>query len=86
MTETVAFLVAVRACPPDQLGTGDKEVLIDVIPGAGEDARSAGAPLEANTTISGAHEVTTGGRLPFGQSKDEPTRPQIQGMMGALDP
>jgi len=38
------------------------------------------------TTISGAHEVTTGGRLPFGQSKDEPTRPQIQGMMGALDP
>ena len=38
------------------------------------------------TTISGAHEVTTGGLWQFGQSKDDPTRPQIKVMMGALDP
>ncbi len=38
------------------------------------------------TTISGAHEVTTGGLLQFGQSKDDPTRPQITVMMGSLDP
>src|SRR5437660_1622872 len=35
------------------------------------------------TTISGAHEVTTGGLLQFGHSKDDPTRPQIKVMMGA---
>src|SRR3989442_293414 len=38
------------------------------------------------TTVSGAHEVTAGGLLPFGHSKDDPTRPQIKVMMGALDP
>jgi hypothetical protein len=38
------------------------------------------------TPISGAHEVPTGGRWPFGQRKEDPTRPQIKGLMGALDP
>jgi transposase len=38
------------------------------------------------TTVSGAHEVTAGGLGPFGQSKDDPTRPQITVMMGSLDP
>jgi transposase len=38
------------------------------------------------TTVSGDHEVTEGGLVQFGQSKDDPTRPQIKGMMGALDP
>ena len=38
------------------------------------------------TTVSGEHEVTEGGLLQFGQSKDDPTRPQIKVMMGALDP
>src|SRR5712691_6378422 len=38
------------------------------------------------TTISGAHEVTAEGLLQFGQSKDDPTRPQIKVMMGSLDP
>src|SRR6266516_4800087 len=38
------------------------------------------------TTVSGAHEVTAGGLLQFGHSKDDPTRPQITVMMGALDP
>jgi len=38
------------------------------------------------TTISGAHVVTTEGLLQFGHSKDDPTRPQIKVMMGALDP
>ena len=38
------------------------------------------------TTVSGDHEVTEDGLLQFGQSKDDPTRPQIKVMMGSLDP
>src|SRR6267142_6502281 len=38
------------------------------------------------TTVSGAHEVTAGGLLQFGHSKDDPTRPQIKVMLGSLDP
>src|SRR5947199_1075945 len=38
------------------------------------------------TTVSGDHEVTAGGLVQFGQSKEEPTRPQITGMMGSLEP
>jgi len=38
------------------------------------------------TTVSGDHEVTEAGLLQFGQSKDDPTRPQIKVMMGSLDP
>src|SRR5215470_17698564 len=38
------------------------------------------------TTVSGDHEVTEGGLLQFGHSKDDPTRPQIKIMMGSLDP
>src|SRR5262252_5378043 len=38
------------------------------------------------TTVSGEHEVTAGGLLQFGHSKDDPTRPQIKVMIGALDP
>src|SRR6266516_7219270 len=36
------------------------------------------------TTVSGEHEVTEGGLLQFGHSKDDPTRPQIKVMMGSL--
>jgi transposase len=38
------------------------------------------------TTVSGDHEVTAGGLVQFGHSKDDPTRPQIKVMVGALDP
>jgi transposase len=38
------------------------------------------------TTVSGDHEVTEGGLVQFGHSKDDPTRPQIKVMMGSLDP
>jgi len=38
------------------------------------------------TTVSGDHEVTEEGLVQFGQSKDDPTRPQIKVMMGSLDP
>src|SRR5947209_7024616 len=38
------------------------------------------------TTVSGEHAVTAEGLLQFGQSKDDPTRPQIKVMMGSLDP
>jgi transposase len=38
------------------------------------------------TTVSGDHKVTAGRLLQFGHSKDDPTRPQIKVMIGALDP
>ena len=38
------------------------------------------------TTVSGDHDVTDGGLLQFGHSKDDPSRPQIKVMMGSLDP
>jgi len=38
------------------------------------------------TTVSGAHDVTEGGLVQFGQSQDDPTRPQIKVMRGSLDP
>jgi transposase len=38
------------------------------------------------TTVSGAHEVTAGGLVQFGHSKDDPTQPQIKVMLGSLDP
>ena len=38
------------------------------------------------TTVSGDHEVTEEGLCQFGHSKDDPTRPQMQVMLGALDP
>src|SRR2546426_1272883 len=38
------------------------------------------------TTVSGDHEVTEGGLVQFGHSKDDPARPQIKVMMGSLDP
>ena len=37
-------------------------------------------------TVSGDHEVTDEGLVQCGQSTDDPTRPQIKVMMGALDP
>jgi transposase len=38
------------------------------------------------TTVSGDHEVTAEGLCQFGQSTDDPTRPQIKVMLGSLDP
>jgi transposase len=38
------------------------------------------------TTVSGDHEVTEEGLLQFGQSKEDPTRPQLKVMMGSLAP
>jgi len=37
-------------------------------------------------TVSGHHDVTDGGLVPLGRSKDAPTRPQIKGMRGAFEP
>src|SRR6478672_2433006 len=48
VAEAVALLVAVGARTPDELGAGDEEVLAEVVPRTGEDARRAGAPLEGD--------------------------------------
>src|SRR5205814_227790 len=56
VAEAVALLVAVGAGLPDQLRAGEQEVLAEVVPGAGEDARRAGAPLERDPAVSRTHE------------------------------
>jgi transposase len=38
------------------------------------------------TTVSVDHEVVDGGRVQFGHSKDDPSRPQIKLMTASLDP
>ncbi len=38
------------------------------------------------TTVSGDHDVTETGLMQFGHSKDDPRRPQLKVMLGALDP
>ena len=38
------------------------------------------------TTVSAYHEVVDGGLVQFGYSKDDPSRPQIKLMTGAVDP
>jgi transposase len=38
------------------------------------------------TTVSGTHEVSDGGLVQFGPRKDDPSRPQIKGMMGSWAP
>src|SRR5438046_1975589 len=47
VAKTVAFLVAVRSCLPDQLGAGEEQLFVEVVPRAGEDPGSARAPLQA---------------------------------------
>ena len=38
------------------------------------------------TTVSGHHEVTDGGLMQFGHSKDDPSLPQIKLAAASLDP
>lgn len=38
------------------------------------------------TTVSGNHQVKSGGLIQFGHSKDNPNLPQFKSMVGALDP
>ncbi len=38
------------------------------------------------TTVSGYHETVEGGMFQFGNSKDDPSRPQLKIMLGSLDP
>src|SRR5215210_3815530 len=57
VADAVALLVAVGAGPPDQLRAGEQEFLVEILPGAGEDTRGAGAPLEADPTIPRPREL-----------------------------
>src|SRR5881227_3532455 len=52
VTDAVALLVAVGAGPPDQLGACQQQLLVEILPGAGDDTRRAGAPLEADAAVS----------------------------------
>src|SRR6476659_6744647 len=56
VTEAVALLVPVGTRTPDELGASEQEVLAEVVPRTGEDARRAGAPLEGDPAVPRAHE------------------------------
>src|SRR6185437_191243 len=64
----VAFLVLVRARAPDELGAGEHEILVEVVPGAGEDTRSAGAPLQHDPAVARARELRAWRAGPVGES------------------
>jgi len=49
------------------------------------DLRKETARCDA-TTVSGYHRAVEGGMFQFGNSKDDPSRPQLKIMMGSLDP
>jgi hypothetical protein len=57
VADTVALLVLVGARAPEELGAGKQEILVEVVPGAGDDTRSAGAPLEDDPAVSRAREL-----------------------------
>src|SRR5437773_11563278 len=47
----MTLLIAVRAGSPDQLGSSQQQLFVEVLPGAGDDTRRTGAPLEASVAI-----------------------------------
>jgi hypothetical protein len=59
VTEAVTLLVPVGTRTPDELGTGEQEVLVEILPGAGDDTWRAGAPLETDPTVSWPRELRT---------------------------
>src|SRR5207244_11836051 len=59
VAEAVALLVPVGTRTPDELGAGEQEVLVEILPGAGDDTWRAGAPLETDPTVSWPRELRT---------------------------
>src|SRR5439155_20613229 len=57
--------VTVSACLPDQLRAGEQQLLVEILPGAGEDPRRARAPLEADPA-AGDSELWTRRARPVG--------------------
>src|SRR5581483_10830367 len=56
MADRRALLPAVRAGPPDELGRGEQELLVEVVGSRADDARRAAAPLEPDLAV-GTGEV-----------------------------
>src|SRR6059058_2686445 len=67
VAEAVALFVAVGAGAPDQLGAGEQQFLVEILPGAGDDTRSACAPLETDAAVS-ASELRTRRAGPVGEA------------------
>ena len=59
VAEAVALLVAVGAGPPDQLGAREQEVVVELLPGAADDTRRAGTPLQTDPAVSWPRELRT---------------------------
>src|SRR5919204_6040870 len=67
VADSVALLVAVRAGLPDQLGARKQQLLVEILPGAGDDPRRAGAPLEIDASVGGG-ELSTRRARPIGET------------------
>src|SRR6185437_13884194 len=68
VAETVALLVPVGARAPDELGAGEHEVLVEIVPSAGDDTRRAGAPLKDDPAVSWARELRARRAGPVGEA------------------
>ena len=68
VAETVALLVPVGARAPDELGAGKHEILVEEVPGAGDDPRRAGAPLHTDPAVSWPRELRSRRAGPVGEA------------------
>ena len=53
---------------PDELGAGEQEVLVEIVPGAGDDTWRAGAPLETDPAVSWPRELRAWRAGPVGEA------------------
>src|SRR5438034_2230852 len=68
VAEPVALLILVGACAPDELGAGEHEVLVQVVPGACHDTGSARAELETDPTVTWPLELRARHAGPVGEA------------------
>src|SRR5206468_4219891 len=57
VADTRTLLEAGRPGSPDELGTGQQELLVEVLRGPVDDARRSGAPLDADLAVVRVHQV-----------------------------
>src|SRR5262249_221398 len=53
---------------PDELGAGEHEILVEVVPSAGDDTGRAGAPLKDDPAVSRARELLARRAGPVGEA------------------
>jgi hypothetical protein len=67
VAEAVTLLVAMGSRVPDELGAGEDELFVEILPGAGEDSGRSRAPLEADPAVSCPRELAACRSRPVGE-------------------